>query len=276
MMSATTTTMGGASLALEGQSYNACFQHPFTMCVTGPSGSGKSTFVSQLLTHKDSHISGKKFSYVYFVIGTAAKQNTLFLELASYLKKNGIREVQIWELNQMYSDDKDRKRHFPTFLDATIKRHSDQGEAGCLILDDLMKEMADMDLLTHAFTRMSTHQSVSVIFITQNLFYQGKAASVATTIYRNTKHMVLFVSRVDKSIIRYIVQRMGSGKNNQKLRNMIEKVLEEHRYLVINFDFARDSKLMFTTALFEQSQLFAPKMTTDVPHQTVIVPNFEI
>lgn len=260
----------------EMQVFDATLHHPFTMCVNGPSGSGKSTFVSQLLTNRRSHITNGNFDYVYFVIGTAAKQNALFLDLASFLKQDGVKEVEIWELNQMYPNAKDRKSEFPPFIEDKISQHNELGEKGCLVIDDLMKEMADMDLLTHAFTRMSTHQDLSVIFITQNMFYQGKSASVATTIYRNTKHLVLFLSRVDRSIIRSCVQRMGSGHNNERIRNTIVQVLEKHRYIVINFDFDRNPKLMFTTALFEKSPLFKPIVKEDIPHQIVIVPNFEI
>lgn len=259
---------------LEGRQYNATIQHPFTMCVCGPSGSGKSTFVSQLMLNRQAIISQGNFDYVYFLIGTLAKQNPLFVNLASSLKKTGVSTVEIWEINEMYSSAKARREEFPDFIDKTIQGHFERGEKGCLIIDDLMKEMADMDVLTNAFTRMSTHQSLSVIFITQNIFYHGKNASAAITIYRNTKYLVLFVSRVDKSTIRFLVQRMGQGKNNHLLRAMIDRVLDKHRYLMINFDINRNPDLMFSTQLFAESPIFEPLMKEKIPHQTVISPRF--
>lgn len=259
---------------LEGHQYNGTFRHPFTMCVCGPSGSGKSTFVNQLLLNRESHIHGTNFDYVYFLIGTPAEQNVLFLELATNLLQTGVSKAEIWEINKMYPDTKERRSKFPQYMEQTIQAHFDRGENGCLIIDDLMKEMADMDVLTNAFTRMSTHQNLSVIFITQNIFYHGKNASAAITVYRNTKYLVLFVSRVDKSTIRYLVQRMGQGKNNHLLRAMIDRVLDKHRYVMINFDINRNPDLMFSTQLFAESPIFEPVIKEKIPYQTVIVPQF--
>ena len=261
---------------LDQHQFNATIQHPFTMCVCGPSGSGKSTFVSNLALNRHNIIGDGQFNYVYFLIGTVAKQNPLFVNVAANLKKDGIETVEIWEINEMYPDQKTRRKDFPNFLESTIQDHHERGQKGLLIIDDLMKEMSEMDVLTNLFTRISSHQNLSIIFITQNIFYQGKNASAGITIYRNTKYIVLFVSRVDRSTIRYLVQRMSQGKNNHLLRLMIASVLEKHRYIMINFDINRKSDLMFSTQLFAHAPLFKPLIQEDIPYQIVIKPNFDL
>lgn len=260
---------------LDQNQFDGTLHHPFTMCVSGPSGSGKSTFVKDLLLNRRQLIDAP-FDYIIFVIGTTAKQNPLFVETAKILREQNVQEVEVWTLNSFYPDPKVRNKEFPAMLEKYIQNLHAEGKAGCLILDDLMQEAADMDLLTPLFTRMSSHMNLSVIFVTQNLFFQGKNAGSSMTIYRNTKYLVLFLSRVDKSTIRFLVQRMGPGRNSSLLRSMIDQATKTHRYVMINFDINRESDVQFSTRHFEKSPLFKPELTMDIPHQTILTPNFEL
>jgi hypothetical protein len=247
--------------------------HPFTMSISGPSGSGKSTFVKDLLLNRQELISAP-FDYVLFLIGTSAAQNPILFDTAQILKKQGMSQVEIWAVNQMYPDPKIQKKQFPPHLEQFVENKHQQGLAGCIVIDDLMQEVADMNILTPLFTRMSSHLNLSVIYITQNLFFQGKNAGSSMTLYRNTKYLVMFYSRVDKSTIRFLVQRMGPGINSNLLRTMLDQLLRKYRYTMINFDINRDSSVQFATRLFEKSPLFKPVLDMDIPHQTIITPNF--
>lgn len=267
------------------------FRHPFTMMVSGASETGKSTFVSHLLRNRKHVIDlggdettsirnndGVKarndlpdFDYVYIIIGTNAQENQIFNNLALDLINEGLPTVEIWEVNNMFDTKKKLKEDFPKRLESSLSKLYNEGKRGCLILDDLMQEMGDNDFLTSAFTRMSTHFNLSVIYITQNLFFKGQKASNSTTVYRNCKHLVLFESRNDKTVLSFLAQKIGHGK---AMRAFLEAALENFRYIIINFDLKRDKRLQFTTDIFREDKLFNPVLTDPIPFQTVLTPQF--
>lgn len=269
---------------------DATFRHPFTMMVSGASETGKSTFVAQLMRNRKQLIdvgagntvdlpssNDKKsqeitdFDYVFIIIGTNASENQIFFNLSADLINDGIPVVEIWELKKMFDTKKKQKEDFPLKLDALLSKFHSEGKKGCIILDDLMQEMGDNDFLTSAFTRLSTHFNLSVIYITQNLFFKGQKASNSTTVYRNCKHLVLFESRNDKTVLSFIAQKIGHGR---AMRTFLEAALENFRYIVINFDLKRDKRIQFTADIFREDTLFKPIITQTIPFQTVLTPNF--
>lgn len=62
-----------------------------------------------------------------------------------------------------------------------------------LVLDDLMFEMSSDKRLATLFTRMR-HRNVSTIFITQNLYFNSKYATTATTTTHSQRSIPRFVS----------------------------------------------------------------------------------
>lgn len=256
--------------SLEKYKVNAMFHHPFTMMISGPSGSGKSTFVCDLLKRRADFID-HDYDYIYFIIGTSSKENPLFLELANDLKQEGVQDVQLWELNILFDTKKKRKEDFPATMLKVLTKNSDLGKKGCIVLDDLMQELSENDFLMSAFTRLSRHYNLSVIFITQNLFFKGQGASHNVTIYRNCKHLVLFETRNDKTLLTFVGQKIGSGR---KMRQFLEKVLSTFRYVIIHFDLERDLRCQFVTDIFKKEPLFKPAFPDlPVPYQTVLFPS---
>lgn len=258
---------------------DATFRHPFTMMVSGASETGKSTFVSNLMKNRkhliDLGVGNEEklpdFDYVYIIIGTNATENQIFIDLYKDLIHGGVPVVELWELKKLFDTKKKLKEDFPVKLDTLLSQHHSAGKKGCIILDDLMQEMGDNDFLTSAFTRMSTHFNLSVIYITQNLFFKGQKASNSTTVYRNCKHLVLFESRNDKTVLSFVAQKIGHGK---AMRAFLEAALENFRYIVINFDLKRDKRIQFTTDIFREDTLFKPILSQPIPFQTVLTPQF--
>ena len=73
----------------------------------------------------------------------------------------------------------------------TCSSHSDS----LVILDDMIDDVVSDASMMKVFTERSHHQNISVTFMTQNIFHQGKAAR---TISLNTGYMVLFENARDK------------------------------------------------------------------------------
>ena len=116
------------------------FKHPFTAIVAGPSGSGKTVFAIKLIQHASELLDPppQKILWCYGI-----NQN-LFNELKNVEFHNGLPDVTSF----------------------------DGAQRTLLILDDLMHETDDT--VSQIFTRVSHHKNVSVLYLTQNLFYGSK------------------------------------------------------------------------------------------------------
>ena len=64
------------------------------------------------------------------------------------------------------------------------------------MFDDLMTEAKCDQRIADLFTNGSHHRNISVVYLTQNLFPQGKASM---DIILNTQYMVLFNNPIDSS-----------------------------------------------------------------------------
>ena len=69
-------------------------------------------------------------------------------------------------------------------------------KGGLLVLDDLMEEGGHDKRVLDLFTEFSHHKSITVIYLTQDLFPPGKFAK---TISRNAHYVVAFKSPRDQS-----------------------------------------------------------------------------
>ena len=74
-----------------------------------------------------------------------------------------------------------------------------------MIIDDLMEQAASDKKVCNLFTKSSHHRNLSVIFILQNLFYQGKESR---TISLNCHYMTIFRSVKDQSQIVHLAKQM--------------------------------------------------------------------
>lgn len=243
------------------------FQTPFTCLVVGPSGSGKSTFVADLIRNQ-SRLLSRNFDYVYIYTGTAREDvsdssNSLYaLEQESDLPHL----LEVFDVQKMYLSDgvntlEDTR--FVSDLKALLKRHKDAGQEGCIIFDDLMEELAECNILTSLFSKISAHSSVSIIHITQNLFHKGgsKRASANVTVFRNTKLLVLFNTAMDGSVFTLVAQRINAtSRPTKEISGELKKIAEEHRYVLYAADLRLPPDLRY------RSDIFA---VDPIPHQKV-------
>lgn len=236
--------------------YDGRMKHPFTCVVAGPSGSGKSTFVRSLLSAQGEQTT-VVFDYVIIFLGTDASENKTLSTLGSTLTQR----VFLLEMRHIYPTTEDMKRRFPSDLKNMLKSRSDKGLKGCLVFDDLMEELSHCGVLSKLFSKYSTHYDVSIINITQNLFHQGagKHRSDHTTVYRNTRVLVLFNNPIDNSVLTTVGKRLKPS-GSSPLIDMMNDIVQKHRYVIIHADMSRPSELKFTSDIFAR---------TPVPHQRV-------
>ena len=153
------------------------------------------------------------------------------------------------EVKNVYRTREELQKRFPLDLKNMLKEWSDKKLKGCLIFDDLMEELSECGVLTKLFTKFSTHHGVSIINITQNLFYQGTGKSDCVSVYHNTRVLVIFNNPMDNSILTTVGKRLkllGSAP----LIGMLNNIVEKYRYLIIHADMNRPSKLKFTLDIF--------------------------
>ena len=174
------------------ETLDARWKHPFTCVVAGPSGSGKSTFVRHLMLSQEKIIDAQ-FNYIYIFIGTDASENKILSCLLTDIPPS-VTDVEIIEIMNIFPTKKEMIVEFPTRLKQMLISQNRKGRKGCVIFDDLMKELGEMGILLDLFMKMSSHYNTSVIHITQNLFHKGsgKHSSDHVGVYRNSHITVLF------------------------------------------------------------------------------------
>ena len=153
--------------------------HPFSMLVVGLRGDGKSGFVKQLLALKRFIMSNPPERIVWFY---GRHQPDLFHSLAQ--------ETPCIEFYE----------GFPTNIEVMF----DRSKRNICIIDDLMQSASGNQLVENLFTN-GRHLNLSVVFVSQNLFYTGKKCR---TISLNSTYIVVFKNPRDQSRIRHLACQM--------------------------------------------------------------------
>ena len=137
------------------------FSHPTSIVIAGPSRSGKTCFVFNCL--KSSLIQPFPSRIIWFYkewqpIYDKLKKLFRLLNLHRELIKGILAQVKAYERN-------------------------------LVVLDDLMSSAGDSKQIAQLFTQDAHHGNLTVIFIVQNLFYQGKEMR---TINLNAHYIILY------------------------------------------------------------------------------------
>ena len=69
------------------------------------------------------------------------------------------------------------------------------GKGNLIIFDDLMTEAKCDQRIADLFTKSSHHSNISIVYLTQNVFPQGKACR---DIALNAQYLVLFNNPIDR------------------------------------------------------------------------------
>lgn len=148
------------------------WQHPFTAIIAGPTSSGKSFFIKRFLKNIELMIDNPIAEIVYCL--PDGQPVDIEMKRCARIHK-GIPEAD------MFRDMKPR----------------------LIILDDLMRE-ANGDVVD-LFTKGSHHYNLSIIFVTQNIFNQGKGRR---DISLNAHYIVCFKNPRDRQQIQHLSKQV--------------------------------------------------------------------
>ena len=116
-------------------------------------------------------------------------------------------------------------------LPLNIDEWNPQSNHRLIIIDDLMEKVVDNLDMSLLFTQGCHHKSISVIFITQNLYLKGK---YARTISLNTQYLVLFRSLRDVSQITTLGKQMFPGQSKLLTQVYNDVMKKPFAYLLID------------------------------------------
>lgn len=132
------------------------------------------------------------------------------------------------------------------------------GKFHVVILDDLMEQILKNSDAQDLFTKYCHHYNISAIFLTQNIFAQGK---FARTINLNTHILVMFANKRDESQAVFLGRQLFPFDLKFFLEVYQDATRSSHGYLIIDCDPKSPRELKLRTNIFkgEQCLIYLPK-----------------
>jgi hypothetical protein len=200
------------------------FETPTTISISGTTGSGKTTWLKKLLEHNELLFPNSITDKILYCYGVF---QDLFHEMERDIKNihfhEGLPSAEIIE------DLTKNKKH------------------NIIILDDLMMEVvknSDMELL---FSRGSHHKNLTIIYINQNMFCQGKNAR---TITLNCHYIILFQNLRDCSQIQRLGQQIFPSHGNFLVESYKDALQQPYGYLVVDLSPRAEEGFRLRTNIF--------------------------
>ena len=183
------------------------FEHPFTCMVAGMTGSGKTIWVQSLLrqAYRMINLPPERIVWCYSQWQPAYMEMLVAIPNIEFVK--GIPE-------SLEND---------SYLDVNIRN--------LIVFDDQMIEAGKDNRIVNLFTKGSHHRNLSVIYIVQNLFHQGKGNR---SISLNSHYLVLFKNPRDKLQVLTLAKQMYPGRTDFFLKQYEEAVRRPYGYLLID------------------------------------------
>ena len=181
--------------------------HPFTCMVAGMTGSGKTVWVQSLLQQAQTVIDQRpeRIIWCYSQWQNAYTQLLMMIPTIEFVK--GIPE-------SLEND---------TYLDVNMRN--------LIVIDDQMIEAGKDNRIVNLFTKGSHHRNLSVIYIVQNLFHQGKGNR---SISLNSHYLVLFKNPRDKLQILTLAKQMYPSETASFIKEYEEAVRRPYGYLFVD------------------------------------------
>lgn len=198
------------------------WKHPFTAIISGPTGCGKSTFIKRFLRQNLSNI---KFEDIIYCVPEGQRPDK---SIPFTVFNEGIVDV---------SDFEDQKPRL-------------------IILDDLMRE-ADNSVVD-LFTKGSHHKNISVIFVTQNIFNQGKGRR---DISLNAHYIVAFKNPRDKQQIKHLARQISPENPRFVQEAFLDATSKPFGYILFDLTQTTPDKFRYRTNI----------LPCDIPRNVIYV-----
>ena len=181
--------------------------HPFTALVAGMTGSGKTVWVKSLLENADKTISPPPQRIIWCYAQWQPAYEKLMNSLPGIEFVKGIPDdlEEDWYLNETVNN--------------------------LIVVDDQMAEASSDKRILNLFTKGSHHRNLSVIFLLQNLFHQGK---ISRTVSLNSHYLVLFKNPRDKMQVLTLAKQVYPGGTQTFMRKYEEAVHRPYGYLLVD------------------------------------------
>ena len=199
------------------------FHTPSSMLVVGPSGCGKTVFTTKLLLNNQD-LFAEPPKAIHFCYGSWQKG-------FERLKKGGVK------FHEGVPDSASLPKWFP--------------QGGVLVMDDLMDEGSNDKNVMDIFTKHSHHQNITVIYLCQDIFPNGKFAK---SISRNVHYVVAFKNPRDQLGLRNLLLQSFPTRW-QEVMDTFRKVTDARPfgYMLLDFHAAsRDDQRVMSQLLKEE------------------------
>ena len=134
-----------------------------------------------------------------------------------------------------------------------------------IVFDDQMIDTGKVQRIVNLFTRGSHHRNLSVIYIVQNLFHQGKGSR---SISLNSHYLVLFKNPRDKLYVLTLAKQMYPGRTDFFLKQYESAVRRSFGYLLIDSKTTTQDDCRLRKNVLPGEELFNQAgMQEDIPHK---------
>ena len=217
------------------------FEHPFTCMVAGMTGSGKTVWVQSLLKQANRMINlpPERIVWCYSQWQPAYMEMLVTIPNIEFVKgiPPPLEQDSYFQVN---------KRNLIVFDDQMIDAGKDQR-------------------IVNLFTRGSHHRNLSVIYIVQNLFHQGKGSR---SISLNSHYLVLFKNPRDKLQVLTLAKQMYPGRTDFFLKQYEGAVRRPFGYLLIDLKTTtQDDCRLRTNVLPGEERFNQAGMQENIPHE---------
>ena len=120
-----------------------------------------------------------------------------------------------------------------------------------IIIDDLMRESSSGGAIVNLFTKGSHHNNLSVIFITQNIFHQGKGQR---DISLNAQYLVIFRNLRDRAQIRHLARQVYSENPRFLEEANWDATSQLYGYLLLDLKQDTPDNCRFRTCIFPEDE----------------------
>ena len=158
----------------------------------------------------------------------------------------------VWCYGEFQEGYMDMSRNMPAVqlhegIPSDLDTMFDRKQSNLIILDDLMTEASKDKRITHLFTKGSHHRNLSVVLITQNIFFQGKESR---TISLNANYMVVYKNPRDSSQIVHLGKQIYPHKVKFLQEAYHDATSKPYGYLLIDLKPDTDESLRLRTEIF--------------------------